>query len=63
MSKFKNCLFGGCSAVDVCGRACEGCGFDRSEDRRRRMILHQRGLTRSRRTGKYRLVLRRKKRI
>lgn len=61
MSDYANCLMNGCAFADLRGRACEGCGFDRTEAQLRRMILAQRGLTRSRKTGLRRLVLKRGK--
>jgi len=56
-----NCLLGGCAQAGCCRKACQGCGFDQSEDRLRRMILAQRGLQRDPKTGLLRLGLRRRR--
>lgn len=57
-----NCRFGGCAEAGLYRKACTRCGFDRTEDQLRRMILAQRGLTKDPRTGLYRLALKRRKR-
>lgn len=51
-----NCIMDGCGCSNK-GQRCKRCGFDKAEDRLRRLILCQRGLT----EGRYvrRLILRR----
>lgn len=56
---YPNCMMGGCDTADSAGRACARCGFDRDEAERRLWVLRRNGLTRSVRTGRYRLLLRR----
>lgn len=36
-----NCIHGGC---DTIGRQCEGCGWDKTEDRWRKTLLRVQGL-------------------
>lgn len=53
----ENCLKNGCAFVDSKGTMCRTCGFNRTVDRWRRLILQQHGLTLDWQTGLYRLVL------
>ncbi len=53
----EHCLKNGCAFVDSKGAMCRTCGFNRTVDRWRRLILQQHGLTLDRKTGLGRLVL------